>query len=161
MTYLVSHPQIDILAEVIAPDSRHARTTYLDYLSRNGIIQWEQRQTVRRAVMTKRVNPGEFQSDVQLRYSQSNGIPEREIGTPEADWVTEEQEDQIEVQQTESPLKKAVMTPFMGSKQYQGPRTIKEHVEQEASKTDLFGNMRIVQMSREKAKGFGNKLRPI
>ena len=55
-------------AEVDAPDSRHARTAFLDYLSRNGMLQWGERQAARRLIIAKRMKPGEIKTDIRLDY---------------------------------------------------------------------------------------------
>lgn len=67
-TYYVTTPSSSLTAEVEAPDSRHARTAYLDYLSRNGLISWGSRQAIRRQIMTKRMQSGDIQTTVKLSY---------------------------------------------------------------------------------------------
>lgn len=74
-TYYVWTPDSDVRAEVEAPDTRHARTTYLDYLHRGGIIDYTDRQRVRERVMTKRIQPGAMagETDVVLDYDMRDG----------------------------------------------------------------------------------------
>ena len=57
-------------AEIEAPDSKHARTSYLDYLSRANIIQYNQRGIARKKVITRRMQPGEFQTAIHLDYGE-------------------------------------------------------------------------------------------
>lgn len=95
-TYLVMAPNLSINAEVDAPDSRHARTTFLDYLSRNHLIPYTERQVVRRVLMTKRVDPGEVSTTVQLSY-RSGVMPQQvpeEIAMPETAQISAPTESQ-------------------------------------------------------------------
>lgn len=70
-TYLVYIPHGDMpLAEVEADSTKHARTAYLDYLSRTGVLPFNQRQAARRLAMTKRMEPGEIRTQVQLDYTE-------------------------------------------------------------------------------------------
>jgi len=89
--YSVSHPQLELTATVDAPSSEKARTTFLDYLERNGKIRRSQRQLLRRAMATKRLVDGsEGYSDLELHYEYEH-VPEEGIfqlegpiqGTPE------------------------------------------------------------------------------
>lgn len=170
MTYVVKHPSIDILAEVTAPDSRHARTTFLDYLSRRGLIGWNQRQAVRSGIMTKRVNPGEVQTNVQLKYRQGNGMPEQNLGVPESDFETEDEYEEtgsVPMNMGNKPtglenskLAQAAMTPVVGQRR-QPIRTVNQAVEESRTNPDLFGSMKIVQTSRALGTRFGKRLRPI
>jgi AICAR transformylase/IMP cyclohydrolase PurH len=75
-TYYVTAPGSKISAEIDAPDSRHARTTFLDYLSRSHLIPWNARQEVRKKLMTKRVEAGSVQTSVQLSYNAQETKPE-------------------------------------------------------------------------------------
>lgn len=78
-TYLVGAPGLDITAEVSdAPSTRHARTAFLDYLTRSHRIPYTQRKTVRSVVWTKRVQPGQVATNVQLSYGGGNQpVPEQ------------------------------------------------------------------------------------
>lgn len=68
-SYFVQIPGTDFpTAEVEASSSKHARTAYLDYLSRNEYISWRDRQAWRRKTIAKRVQPGEFKTQVLLDY---------------------------------------------------------------------------------------------
>jgi len=80
-TYYVFKPNFEITAEVSAPDSRHARTAFLDYLSRSGQILYSQRQETRRELITKKMQPGEIQTSVQLEYGIKES-PVQEIEIP-------------------------------------------------------------------------------
>lgn len=72
-SYFVQVPGTDFpTAEVEASSSKHARTAYLDYLSRNEYIGWRDRQAWRRKTITKRMQPGEFKTQILLDY---DGIP--------------------------------------------------------------------------------------
>ena len=74
-TYLASHPEIGLTAQVEAPSTRKARTTYLDYLSRNQLIDWRTRQSYRENIPVKRIDPGEVDVDVELSYSDEGSEP--------------------------------------------------------------------------------------
>jgi len=70
-TYYVWSPDFpQVRAEVEAPDTRYARTTYLDYLHRGDMISYSQRQSLRDRIMTKRIRPGEMagETDIVLDY---------------------------------------------------------------------------------------------
>ena len=78
-SYSVSHPQLDITATVYAPSSEKARTTFLDYLERTGKVKRSQRQLLRRAMATKKLEEGsEGYSDLELHYEYES-IPEEGI----------------------------------------------------------------------------------
>jgi len=81
-TYLTWIPGQNLNAEVDAPDSKHARTAFLDYMSRNGMIRWKERQAVRKQIKTERVEPGEVQTTVQLDYDMgdSSDVPSQMMG---------------------------------------------------------------------------------
>lgn len=75
--YFVLAPQRfpNVIAEVRdAGNSKHARTAFLDYLSRNNLINWSERQNLRKEIMVKRGNPGDMASTVVLEYGQ--GAPQ-------------------------------------------------------------------------------------
>lgn len=82
-TYFVFRPEMEITAEVNAPDKRHARTAYLDYLARNGMIGWSDRGTVRKTVKAVKAEPGEFEATVILDYGISEPAEEKYLGFPE------------------------------------------------------------------------------
>ncbi len=67
-TYFVSLPSTGISAEVEAPTTRSARTTYLDYLTRNGIIPWSGRNRLREGILTDKIESGQMEVDIQLSY---------------------------------------------------------------------------------------------
>ena len=82
VTYYVHIPNSEApTAEVEASTTKHARTAYLDYLSRNGIIAWQQRQATRKLVKISRMQPGEIQTQVKLEYGVSEP-PVREVEAP-------------------------------------------------------------------------------
>jgi hypothetical protein len=57
-----------VSAEIEAPDKRHGRTVFLDFLARNGIITWGQRHEARRRVKLDNMQPGEIPTAVRLSY---------------------------------------------------------------------------------------------
>jgi hypothetical protein len=59
-------------AEVEAPDRRHARTVYLDYLARKHLIPYGARQEYRRLLELERVEPGMEWVAVRLQLSYTN-----------------------------------------------------------------------------------------
>jgi len=84
-TYYVSIPNSEApTAEVEASSTKHARTSYLDYLSRNGRIGWKDRQNTRPLIKVSRMQPGEIQTQVRIDYSQGD-MPTREIEAPTTD----------------------------------------------------------------------------
>lgn len=85
-TYYVHIPDSQFpTAEVEASSTKHARTVYLDYLSRNGQISWQQRQNTRPAIKVSRMQPGEFQTQIHLEYELKEEPPVKEIEAPPAD----------------------------------------------------------------------------
>jgi len=83
-TYLTFIPGFSINAEVEAPDTKHARTTFLDYLQRNNYIGWDQRQIYRKKIKTGRVEPGEVSTTIQLVYDMQEGPPPMIVAGPTA-----------------------------------------------------------------------------
>lgn len=68
-TYYVHIPDTEApTAEVEASSTKHARTAYLDYLSRNSIIAWQERQSTRSLIKVSQMQPGEIRTQVQLDY---------------------------------------------------------------------------------------------
>jgi len=81
-SYYVAIPGTNFpTAEVSASSSKHARTAYLDYLSRNNLVSWKDRQAIRPKIVTKRMQPGEIQTQIFLDYS-AKTIPETEVQVP-------------------------------------------------------------------------------
>ncbi len=86
-TYYITSP-VEVKAEVTAPSTRSARTTYLDYLTRNGLLPWGGRGDFRKSILIDRIESGQFPVDVDLDYrleSSSSG-PDEEFelgGDPE------------------------------------------------------------------------------
>jgi len=81
-TYYVHIPGSEApTAEVDASSTRHARTAYLDYLSRSGVITWSNRQATRSLVKVNRMQPGEIQTQVKLEYEASKS-PEQVVEVP-------------------------------------------------------------------------------
>lgn len=81
-------------AEIAASSTKHARTTYLDYLSRNGLIGWKDRQTIRPLIKVSRMQPGEFQTQIKLDYDQRSEPPVQEVEAPPEMGVEERLEEQ-------------------------------------------------------------------
>lgn len=83
-TYYVAVPGSDFpTAETEASSTKHARTAYLDYLSRNNYIGWGDRQAWRQKIVTKRMQPGEIRTQVLLDYDGKSIVePETEIEAP-------------------------------------------------------------------------------
>lgn len=87
MAYFVIHPRSGTVAEVKnAGNTKHARTALLDYLSRKGLIGWEDRQGVRSELKVIRGEPGEIQTTIELDYSGAKAevIPQGGSGVPQA-----------------------------------------------------------------------------
>jgi hypothetical protein len=79
-------------AEVEAASTKHARTAYLDYLSRNNLIDWNERQAWRSKTLAKRMQPGEFKTQVVLDYD-AGTIPEVEVSSPPTEREIAEEEE--------------------------------------------------------------------
>lgn len=93
-TYFVMYPAANIVAEVQnARNTKHARTTLLDYLSRKGKIPWTSRQDVRKSLKVVRGEPGEMESNLLLDYHvgeqlESTPIPPGGLGQAQAESPT-------------------------------------------------------------------------
>ena len=72
-----------------APDTKHARTIFLDYLSRNKVIPYSQRGRVRASLRTYRTTPGEEDVAVHLDYNLTDRPVE--VLTPESESPLEEE----------------------------------------------------------------------
>lgn len=69
MTYYVTHPNLDFSAKVDAPSTEKARTTFLDYLERNGVISRRRRQYVRENMVAEKLeHPETVDADIELSY---------------------------------------------------------------------------------------------
>ena len=126
-SYYVAIPGTNFpTAEVSASSSKHARTAYLDYLSRNNLVSWRDRQAIRPKIVTKRMQPGEIQTQVFLDYS-AKTIPETEVQVPpqattpvEEEIVEEEQPAQAQPVQLPQGNKLSVLPPSATQQQQQG-----------------------------------------
>jgi len=109
-SYYVQVPGTDFpTAEVEASSSKHARTAYLDYLSRNGQISWKDRQAWRPKIIAKRMQPGEIKTQVFLDYS-ARTIPEAEVSAPPTEQELVEEEQYYEAQPVEQVPAEMVLT---------------------------------------------------
>jgi hypothetical protein len=109
-TYYVNIPGHDELsAEVDAPDKRHARTVYLDHLSRNRLIPYSQRGTYRKLVKLDKMQPGEVATSIKLRYGDGASIP-----APVPEQVVEELPQQVSQQEVQS----EVVSPYPPQSNY-------------------------------------------
>ena len=70
--YFVTHPLMDKTAVVYAPSTEKARTTFLDWLERNGLMDRRKRQAFRRDMVAARLESPDIPADVELHY----GYPE-------------------------------------------------------------------------------------
>lgn len=78
--YYLELPNTDIKAEVEAPSTRSAQTTYLDYLTRNGIVPWRGRNALRPDIIVDRIESGQMPVDINLNYNlESGGVSESEM----------------------------------------------------------------------------------
>lgn len=66
--YYMMHPALGLTAVVYAPSTEKARTTFLDWLERNGHIRREDRHTYRRGLVTERIDDPNTPADVVLHY---------------------------------------------------------------------------------------------
>jgi len=76
--YYVTHPNLPVTAVVYAPSTEKARTTFLDWLERNGHMNRSNRQALRRNMVAERLEDGNVQSDVVLHYGYKTGGPPME-----------------------------------------------------------------------------------
>jgi len=91
-TYYANIPgHEELSAEVDSPDKRHARTVYLDHLSRNRLIPYSQRGTYRKLVKLDKMQPGEVATSIKLRYGDGVSIP-----APVPEQVVEELPQQVQ-----------------------------------------------------------------
>ncbi len=83
-SYFVTLEATGISAEVEAPTTRSARTTYLDYLTRNKIVPWKGRNSLRDSIVVDRIESGQMDVDIKLDYKleDSSGVSDSvlEIG---------------------------------------------------------------------------------
>lgn len=106
--YSVSHPQLELTATVEAPSSEKARTTFLDYLERTGKARRDQRQLLRRAMATKKLeDENEGYSDLVLHYEYERAPEESilQLGEPEPSF-----EDYSNLEQVEQPPEQPPVT---------------------------------------------------
>ena len=76
-SYFLELPGTGIKAEVEAPSTRSAQTTYLDYLTRNKIVPWKGRNALRPSIVTDRIESGQMDVDINLNYNlESGGVEE-------------------------------------------------------------------------------------
>ncbi len=68
-SYFLELPGTDVKAEVDAPSTRSAQTTYLDYLTRNKIVPWKGRNALRPSIVTDRIESGQMDVDINLNYN--------------------------------------------------------------------------------------------
>jgi len=66
--YYVKHSELGKDALVHAPSTEKARTAFLDYLERNGMVSRKDRQSWRKGLITDRVEEGETSAEVELWY---------------------------------------------------------------------------------------------
>ena len=90
-TYYVTLPNSGVTAEVTSHSTRQARTVYLDYLTRSGVVPWRGRTDLRDQIIIDRIDPGQVPTDVQLAYGQVQETPEEDFelngnGVPPMDY---------------------------------------------------------------------------
>ncbi len=73
--YYVTHPQIGRTAVVYAPSTEKARTTFLDWLERSGLVSRRDRQAFRKDMVAKRLEDPNVPVDVELHYGYESDIP--------------------------------------------------------------------------------------
>ena len=66
--YYVTHPMMDKSAVVYAPSTEKARTTFLDWLERNGLIRRADRQAFRNDMVAQRLDDPNIPADIELHY---------------------------------------------------------------------------------------------
>lgn len=73
--YFTMHPTLGITGVVYAPSTEKARTTFLDWLERNGHIKRTDRQAFRKNMGAQRLDDTNVPSDVVLHYGYAEGAP--------------------------------------------------------------------------------------
>jgi len=67
--YYVMHPSLRVTAVVYAPATEKARTTFLDWLERNGYMRRADRQALRKNMVAQRLDDAQgVSSDIVLHY---------------------------------------------------------------------------------------------
>ncbi len=102
-TYYVFIPNYQFTAEVDASNSKHAKTAYLDYLTRNNMLSWKQRQAVRKNVRLTKVEPGEMQASVHIDYSMQRSEQPVVLEGAQTQEVAEEQPSEQYIEQPTPP----------------------------------------------------------
>ena len=98
-TYYVTHPNLDVTAMVHAPSTEKARTTFLDYLERQGKVPRRYRQALRSNMITERLkDPTSVTTDVELYYGYEEA-PEQTFVLPEQSAVVASEERQAELEE--------------------------------------------------------------
>ena len=78
MVYYVTHPNLEASAKVDAPSTEKARTTFLDFLERQGYINRADRQYWRRNMVAERLeSPEDAMADIELSYGYEELHPRR------------------------------------------------------------------------------------
>ena len=93
--YYVTHPNLDISATIEAPTTEKSRTTFLDYLERQGIILRGQRNLLRENMVAERLNsPESVLSDIELHYGLvSRGDTYQDVGKVQLPELESEREE--------------------------------------------------------------------
>ncbi len=127
--YYVTHPNLNERAKVYAPSTEKARTTFLDYLERNGLIDRGNRHTFRTNMVAERLEDPEaawvplelhygYEEDGSYRLEPTQSLPqygeeyvepigyEEPIGEPE---LPMEEEPPIEPRLKLSPIQKLAL----------------------------------------------------
>jgi len=124
-TYFVTLESTGVKAEVEAPTTRSARTVYLDYLTRNKLVPWVERQNLREEVIVDRIESGQVPIDVNLSYSlEGGGVgPDEEFSIgPQVPQPPQTPETPVEYSSSYQPSVRPIqVTPTMGSKSIVDP----------------------------------------
>lgn len=91
--YFAYHPEVGIQAQVTAPTTRKARTSYMDYLTRNELVPWRGRQEFRKSIILDQIDPGSTPVDVEINYRPGDQPSVGMVGEDQADFIPEEFEE--------------------------------------------------------------------
>ena len=142
-SYYLELPETGISAEVQAPSTRSAQTTYLDYLTRNKIVPWKGRNALRPSIITDRIESGQMDVDVNLNYT-------LEAPVQEASEVTLGPESQMQTQFNPPPIE-SINRPLI--------ETAKTDIPSDVPKGPLGGSqMPIQSISKSKLAGGQSKI---
>lgn len=116
-SYYVEDRSLGVSAEVEAPDTKKARTTFVDYLQidRN-LIEWGDRSAVRKRLMVDRIDPASVSDVPVISYYHKTAEPVEDLDIP-----TTPQSQSIDVDPEDNYLRETYSTPVPTMQVRTGP----------------------------------------